>query len=90
MHSRTVAIGFPAGLHARPAALVAQAAATYESAVWAVKDGQRVDAASPLSLMLLEAGHGAEIEIIAEGEDEVAAAEAVAALIEKGEVTIAQ
>jgi len=87
VQSRTVKVGFPSGLHARPAAAVADLAKSFRCSVFAVKDGQRVDATSVLSLLLLEAEPGAEIEIVAEGENELAAVEALANFIEAGKLT---
>ncbi len=84
MQSRIVKIGFPTGLHARAAAAVADLAKSFRCSILAAKDGQRVDATSVLSLLLLEAGPGAELEIVAEGADELAAVEALASFIEAG------
>lgn len=81
MFSRTLIIRSKTGLHARPAALFAETASRFRSAVAVLKDGQRVDGKSVLSLMLLEAGRGAEITIEAEGEDEAFAVNQLAELV---------
>ncbi|GAA4947830.1 HPr family phosphocarrier protein [Streptomonospora halophila] len=70
MHRR-VTIASPVGLHARPAALLAEAAARYEGPVRIAKvdDGEAgtpVDAASVLGLMALGARHGDEVELTAD------------------------
>lgn len=81
MFSRKVTIRSKTGLHARPAAVFAETAGRFRCAVAVWKDGQRVDGKSVLSLMLLEAGRGAEITIEAEGEDEAAAVNQLAELV---------
>ena len=70
MHRR-VTIASPVGLHARPASLLARAAAEHEGPVRLAKvvdgvAGDPVDAASVLALMSLGAAHGDEIELTAE------------------------
>lgn len=80
MHRR-VTIASPVGLHARPASLLARAAAEHRSPVRLAKvvdgePGTPVDAASVLALMSLGAAHGDEVELTADDEgilDEVAA-----------------
>lgn len=84
MFSRTLTITSQAGLHARPAALFAETASRFRSEVFVSRAGQRVDGKSVLSLMLLEAGHGAEVSIEAQGEDEVEAVDRLAALLLQG------
>ena len=81
MFSRTLTIRSKSGLHARPAAVFAETAGRFLSAVAVTKGGQRVDGKSVLSLMLLEANRGAEVTIEAEGEDEVAAVNQLADLL---------
>ena len=56
-------------------------AATFEAEVKVSKDGQTVDARSIMGLMMLAAGPGAEIEIVAEGPDAEAAATALEDLV---------
>ena len=68
------------GLHARPAALVAQLAARYTADVTV----NAANAKSVLSLLALGAVGGAALTVSATGEDAAAAVDAVAALIEEG------
>ncbi len=82
MVTRTATIVNKTGLHARPAAIFAQAASGFRAAVSIAKDGQRVDAKSVLGLMLLAANQGSEVSIEATGEDEAAAVKALAAMLE--------
>ncbi|MGB3682347.1 MAG: HPr family phosphocarrier protein [Rubrobacteraceae bacterium] len=73
------------GLHARPAAEFVKEAKGYSSDIKVVKDGKEANAKSSLSLMSLGAKQGDKLTIRAEGEDEKAAAEALADLITNAE-----
>ncbi|MBA2345772.1 MAG: HPr family phosphocarrier protein [Rubrobacter sp.] len=68
-------------LHARPAALLVQRAKGFASEVKLEKDGNTVNAKSPMGVMRLGAGRGDAVRIIAEGPDEEAAADALAAFV---------
>jgi len=57
------------GLHARPAAKLAQTAQRFDSAITIVMNGQEVDAKSILDILTLAAGHGTNLELRAEGHD---------------------
>jgi phosphocarrier protein HPr len=82
MPERRVTVASKVGLHARPAALVARAAAAQPVAVSIAKDGgSPVPAGSVLNLMTLGAAHGDEVLISAEGEGAQAAIDAVAELV---------
>ncbi len=82
--SKTVVVSNPQGLHARPAYLLAQAAEQFQSKVELIKDGERVDGKSILSILTLGAGKGSSIDIEATGPDASEALTAMAALIESG------
>ncbi|MCJ7645324.1 HPr family phosphocarrier protein [bacterium] len=58
------------GLHARPAALLAQTAAKFESKVSIIKDGQEVNGDSILGIMMLAAEFGSAITVVINGKDE--------------------
>lgn len=73
------------GLHARPAAQFVKTAKGYSSEIKVVKDGKEANAKSPLSLMSLGAAQGDKLLIQAQGEDEEAAADALAKLITEAE-----
>ncbi|GAA4526785.1 HPr family phosphocarrier protein [Amycolatopsis samaneae] len=82
MPEKRVTVASKVGLHARPAALVAKAAAAQPVAVLIAKDGgDPVAAGSVLNLMTLAAGHGDEVIISADGEGAQAAVDAVAELV---------
>lgn len=71
MHSVTVMVGSAVGLHARPAAIISEAAGALGSTVLiGVPGGNTVDASSSLLIMTLGAGKGAAVEV--SGEDHAA------------------
>lgn len=79
MNSKTVSVGSAAGLHARPAALIAQAAAAYDDEITLTLAGKDpADANSSLMIMMLGAGHGTPITIAS---DNHPAVEAISAMI---------
>lgn len=79
-HPRSVSVGTLAGLHARPAALIAEAADALATEVQlAAGSKEPVDAQSPLLIMSLGASYGAVIDVIGENRSAV---DAIAAMIE--------
>ncbi len=80
MPTRTVVVGSAVGLHARPAAIIAEAAEELGSEVTIGLPGDEgVDASSALMIMTLGAGNGATVEV--SGEDQ-AAVDKIADLVE--------
>lgn len=75
--SATVEIVNERGLHARASAKFVKLAASFDADVRVSKDGQTIEAASIMGLMMLAAGPGCRIDITATGPE---ADEAVAAL----------
>ena len=74
MHTKTVIVGSAIGLHARPAAIIAEAAVKSGIPVSiSVEGGAPVDAGSALMIMTLGAGNGAQVTVAAEDEATVAA-----------------
>lgn len=57
------------GLHARPAAMFVKIASRFRAEVWVEKDGERVNGKSIMGLMMLAAGKGSKLQIVAEGSD---------------------
>ena len=81
MPSMTVTVGSAVGLHARPAAIIAERSAELSSPVTIGKPGQPpVDASSALMIMTLGAKKGDQVEV--SGDDE-AAVQTIAALVEQ-------
>ena len=81
MPSKTVTVGSAVGLHARPAALIAEKAGSLGSTVTlAVSGGNPVDASSALLIMTLGAKKGDSVEV--SGDDE-GAVDTIAAMVEQ-------
>jgi len=80
MQKREIKISNKLGLHARASAKLTQVASKFESAVWISRNGRRVNAKSIMGVMMLAAGLGSTIQLEADGADEVAAIDALAAL----------
>ena len=84
MASKTVIVGSAVGLHARPAAIIAEAAEAYDDEILLTlvggDDDEGVDAASSLMIMTLGAEKGSEVIVESDNEEAV---EKIAALIEK-------
>jgi phosphocarrier protein HPr len=82
--SRTVTVVNPLGMHARAAARFVHLATRYESRVRVARQGREMDGKSIMGLLLLAAASGTAVTISAEGVDEQAMVDALAALIESG------
>lgn len=67
--ARTVVVSNQLGLHARPAARLAQESQKYEAEITVVWESQEVDAKSILDLLTLAAAQGSRLEIRAAGKD---------------------
>ena len=80
--AREVIIQNRNGLHARPAAMLVKVSSRFRAEIWVEKDGERVNGKSIMGLMMLAAGKGSKLTIIAEGTDAERAAEELQTLIE--------
>lgn len=69
------------GLHARPATFFTQKANEFKSGIWIEKDDRRVNAKSLLGVLSMGIVEGMSINIIADGDDETAAVDALCNLI---------
>ena len=64
MPTKSVVVGSAVGLHARPAAIISEAAGELDSEVMiGVPGGDPVDASSALMIMTLGAGRGDTVEV---------------------------
>lgn len=81
MVERSVQVQNAHGIHARPAAEIVKVAARFRSAITLVRDDLEVNGKSIMGVMMMAAECGATIVIRAVGDDEVAAAEALMALV---------
>jgi phosphocarrier protein HPr len=70
------------GLHARPSAMVVQTASKFKSEIKLKKADLEINAKSIIGVMMLAAEIGSKIVILAQGEDEAQAVEALAKLFE--------
>lgn len=70
------------GLHARAAARLVDLTSRFKSEITLVKDGDEVNGKSILGILTLAAAQGSVVEVIAEGEDEKEAIEAVEKLFQ--------
>ena len=81
MPTKSVVVGSAVGLHARPAAIISEAAGELGSEVLIGVPGRKpVDASSAMLIMTLGASRGDTVEV--SGEDQVNV-DAIAALVEK-------
>jgi phosphocarrier protein len=81
MVEQTVTIQNRAGIHARPSAMLVQAAKDFQSNIYFEKGDDRINGKSIMGILTLGASFGSEIRIIAEGEDEQRALETMVNLI---------
>jgi phosphocarrier protein len=79
MPTQTVNVGSAVGLHARPASIIAEAAAEFDAEITlAVPGDEPVDASSALLIMTLGATKGDPVEV---SSDDAAAVEKIAQLV---------
>lgn len=69
------------GLHARASRKLAELALAYDATIRVRRDDEEADATSLMDLMMLGAGIGTEIEVIAEGPQAETALDAIERLV---------
>lgn len=87
MYSRKVKVINASGLHARPASDFVTTAKAYESSINICRVGEPddiVNAKSVVMLLTLGIEQGEEVEITAQGNDEMQSVEALVNLVESG------
>ena len=82
MTEKTVTIVNRAGIHARPAAMLVQLTKDFLCNIYIEKGQDRINAKSIMGIITLGASYQTNLKIIAEGEGEEDAVEAVARLFE--------
>ncbi len=82
--ARIVTVTNPQGLHLRPADMFARLAMQFESTIEIVREGDRFDGKSILSLMTLAAEQGTQLLLEASGPDADEALDALAELFGRG------
>lgn len=83
MIERELVIANKLGLHARATAKLVQVLSAYTCHATLTAKGREVNAKSIMGVMLLAAAHGTTVVLRVDGEDEAAAADAVALLFER-------
>lgn len=81
MYMKATVVNNQVGLHARPATFFIQKANEFKCSIWVEKDERKVNAKSLLGVLSLGVIQGGEITLIADGEDEQKAVDALAELI---------
>lgn len=71
------------GIHARPAAMFVKAANRFDCNIFVEKDGEKVNGKSIMGLMMLAAGPGSKLLIIAEGHDAARAVVEIETLVKR-------
>lgn len=84
MIEKEVIIKNKLGIHARPATMIVKAAGKYKANITFKKDNVSVNAKSIMELLLLEGYKGSKIKVVANGEDEEKAINAIVEIIERG------
>ncbi|UCC44714.1 MAG: HPr family phosphocarrier protein [Candidatus Zixiibacteriota bacterium] len=84
MVSKSATIVNKLGLHARPCAQLVSVATKFESEIFFVKNGLRVNGKSIMGVMVLAAEKGTVITIEVQGPDEDEAVEALLEVIDSG------
>ena len=69
------------GLHARAASVFVKITSTFSSTINGSNPEKEANGKSIMSMMLLQASCGSEVDICIEGEDEIEAMEAIEALV---------
>jgi phosphocarrier protein len=71
------------GLHARPSAMFVKTANRFPCEIWIEKDGEEVNGKSIMGLMMLAAGRGSRIRVVAIGAQAAEAIEHLEALVRR-------
>jgi len=82
MTSQKVTIKNRAGIHARPAALIAQTANRFASEIIIERDEARINAKSIMGIITMAASYNTVLIVSADGTDEKEAIEALTALFD--------
>ncbi|MGP1523682.1 HPr family phosphocarrier protein [Treponema sp.] len=82
MAEKVLTVRNRAGIHARPAALIAQTANKFASEVLMEKDGTVVNAKSIMGVITIAAGYNTAVTVKAEGADAEEAVKALETLFE--------
>jgi phosphocarrier protein len=67
--TREITILNKSGIHARPAAMFVKIANRFGSDIFVEKDGEKINGKSIMGLMMLAAGPGSKVTLLAKGAD---------------------
>jgi len=81
MIKSTLTISNKLGLHARASAKLTKLAGSFKCEVFMSRNSRRVNAKSIMGVMMLAAGVGSLVELETDGPDELAAQDAITALV---------
>ncbi len=81
MYEKEVIVQNQVGLHARPATFFIQKANEFRSNIWVEKEERKVSAKSLLGVLSLGITRGTNVKIVADGNDEIDAVEALTTLV---------
>lgn len=84
MIEREVTVCNRAGLHTRPASMLVRTASKFDADVYLQRDGYEINGKSVIGVMTLAAEQGATLTLLVDGDDEEAAADAIADLFDSG------
>ena len=84
MVQKDITVQNQVGLHARPATFFIQKANEFKSSIWVEKEERRANAKSLLGVLSLGITGGTDIKILADGQDENEAVEALTKLVNSG------
>jgi phosphocarrier protein FPr len=82
--SEAIVIPNPTGLHARPAAVLANVAKKFKADIRVQKGDQQANAKSVVAIMGLEIGYGDKVTLVTKGDDAEAAVETLTPLLWEG------
>lgn len=71
------------GVHARPAAMFVKTANRFDCDIFVEKDGEKVNGKSIMGLMMLAAGPGSKLQVLATGRDATQALNELEALLKR-------
>ena len=77
MIKKLITIRLSSGLEARPVAMLVQVASQYESEIYVESGRKKVNAKSIMGIMAFNPVEGMSLDIVANGDDESAAVEAM-------------
>ncbi len=83
MKEQEVVVKNRAGIHARPASSIVNLASKFKSEIYLQKNGEVINAKSIMGLITLGIHYNDKVKVLAEGEDEQQALEAIVNLIER-------